>query len=202
MIREYNSRHPASAAAGATDVTPAGQPVAFDLQPTLEGELLRVRPLARDDFDTLYAVAADPLLWEQHPARDRWQREVFSELFERLLAGGGGLLVIDRATGETVGSSNYYEYNAAARDIVVGYTFLARRCWGGRYNHELKALMLQHAFRFVDRVWFHVGVHNIRSQQAMRKVGAQLSHRVTRESGGVTAEFLHYFMDKTVMDKP
>ncbi|MBU6379599.1 MAG: GNAT family N-acetyltransferase [Gammaproteobacteria bacterium] len=182
-------------------MTPAAQAVAFDLQPTLEGVLLRVRPLARDDFDALYAVAADPLLWEQHPARDRWKREVFGELFERLLAGGGGLLVIDRASGETIGSSNYYEYNPAARDIVVGYTFLARRCWGGRYNHELKALMLAHAFRYVDRVWFHVGVHNIRSQRAMQKVGATLSHRVTRESGGVTAEFLHFFKDKPVMDK-
>lgn len=182
-------------------MTPAAQAVAFDLQPTLEGGLLRVRPLARDDFDTLYAVAADPLLWEQHPARDRWKREVFGELFERLLAGGGGLLVIDRASGETIGSSNYYEYNPTARDIVVGYTFLARWCWGGRYNHELKALMLAHAFRYVDRVWFHVGVHNIRSQRAMQKVGATLSHRVTRESGGVTAEFLHFFKDKPAMNK-
>jgi len=169
----------------------------FDLQPTLDGELLSLRPLAAGDFEALYAVAADPLVWEQHPARDRWQREVFSGLFDRLLASGGGLVVLERATGAVIGSSSYYEYNPDARDIVVGYTFLARRCWGGRYNRELKALMLAHAFRFVDRVWFHVAVDNTRSQRAMENVGARASHRITRESGGVTAEFLHYFIDRS-----
>ncbi len=171
--------------------------VAFDLQPTLESELLRVRPLVAADFDALYAVAADPLVWEQHPARDRWKREVFGELFERLLSSGGGLVILERASDAVIGSSSYYEYRPENRDIVVGYTFLARRCWGGRYNRELKALMLAHAFRFVDRVWFHVGVNNTRSQRAMESVGARLSHRVTRESGGVTAEFLHYFIDRS-----
>ena len=171
--------------------------VDLELQPTLQGELLSLRPLAAADFEALYAVAADPQVWEQHPASDRWKREVFSEFFDRLLSSGGGLVVLERATGAVVGSSSYYEYNPDARDIVVGYTFLARRCWGGRYNRELKALMLAHAFRFVDRVWFHVGVNNTRSQRAMEKVGARFSHRVTRESGGVTAEFLHYFIDRS-----
>ena len=169
----------------------------FDFQPTLTGDLLSVRPLARSDFDALFAVAADPLVWEQHPARDRWQHDVFSELFERLLGSRGGLVVVDCASGEIIGSSSYYEYNPKARDIVVGYTFLARRCWGGQFNAELKKLMLQHAFKFVDRVWFHVGVQNRRSQRAMEKVGAVLSHQVVRESGGVTAEFLHYFIDRS-----
>jgi RimJ/RimL family protein N-acetyltransferase len=180
-----------------SDVNTAKGAVDFDLQPTLQGELLSLRPLAAADFDALYAVAADPLVWEQHPARDRWKREVFSKLFEQFLASGGGVVVLERATGAVVGSSRYYEYNPDARDIVVGYTFLARRCWGGRYNRELKALMLAHAFRFVDRVWFHVGVNNTRSQRAMENVGARFSHRVTRESGGVTAEFLHYFIDRS-----
>ena len=168
----------------------------FDRQPTLSGETLLVRPLAREDFEALYAVASDPLVWEQHPASDRWQRPVFTELFERLQGSGGGLVVIEKSSGEIVGSSSYYEHDPATRSIVIGYTFLARRCWGGRCNAELKALMLAHAFRFVDRVWFHVGDRNFRSQRAMEKVGARLSHQAVRESGGVTSSFLHYFMDK------
>lgn len=168
----------------------------FDMQPTLVGDLLQVRPLNRQDFDALYEVASDPLIWEQHPAKDRWKREVFSELFERLLAGGGGLAIIERASGAVIGSSSYYELRPAERDIVVGYTFFARRCWGGLYNSELKSLMLAHAFRFVDRVWFHVGTENWRSQRAMEKVGAHLSHRAIRESGGVVSEFLHYVIEK------
>lgn len=168
----------------------------FDFQPALRGELLDLQPLARSDFDALYAVASDPLIWEQHPARDRWQREVFGELFARLLAGGGGLVVRERATGQVIGSSSYYEYRESERDVVVGYTFFARRFWGGVYNRELKSLMLEHAFRFVDRVWFHVAVENFRSQRAMQKVGAIFSHRVVRESGGVTAEFIHYYIER------
>lgn len=161
-----------------------------------------LRPLRTEDFAALYAVAADPLVWDQHPARDRWQKPVFMELFDRLLAEGGGLVVIDKATSEIIGSSSYYEHDPAARSIVVGYTFLARRCWGGAFNAELKSLMLAHAFRFVDRVWFHVGVQNFRSQRAMEKVGAQLSHEAVRESGGVTSAFLHYFIDRPTQKKP
>ncbi len=171
-------------------------PSPLDLQPTLVGDLLQVRPLTRQDFDELYLVASDPLVWGQHPAKDRWKREVFSELFDRLLSGGGGLVIVEKLSGEVIGSSSYYEYRPKERDIVVGYTFFARRCWGGRYNVELKALMLAHAFRFVDRVWFHVGTENWRSQRAMEKVGARLSHRAVRESGGVVSEFLHYLIEK------
>lgn len=174
----------------------------FDFQPTLSGEMLLVRPLARTDFAALYAVAADPLVWEQHPARDRWQLPVFTELFERLQSGGGGLTVIERESGDVIGSSSYYELDTTARSVVIGYTFLARRCWGGATNAELKSLMLAHAFRFVDRVWFHVGVQNFRSQRAMEKVGAQLSHEAVRESGGVTSAFLHYFIDRPTQKKP
>ncbi len=119
---------------------------------------------------------------------------------EAVAAPGKQCAARSRISGQSAAAVNragYYEYNPEARDIVVGYTFLSRRCWGGRYNRELKALMLAHAFRFVDRVWFHVGVNNTRSQRAMEKVGARFSHRVTRESGGVTAEFLHYFIDRS-----
>lgn len=174
--------------------------VNFDFQPTLTGGLLLVQPLVRSDFEALYTVASDPLIWEQHPAHDRWQHEVFSALFERLLASGGGLVVRERATGEVLGSSSFYEYHETARDVVVGYTFLARCCWGGLFNRELKSLMLEHAFKFVDRVWFHVAVNNFRSQRAMDKVGAILSHHVVRESGGVTAEFIHYYIDRPSTD--
>ena len=168
----------------------------FDLQPVLRGTLVSLRPLQRSDYESLYAVAADPLIWEQHPEPDRWQRPVFDRLFERLLDSGGALLVEDLHSGDVIGSSSYYAWNPEANDIVVGYTFLARRVWGGRYNAELKRLMLEHAFRDVERVWFHVGPANRRSQSAMTKIGAQLSHEAVRESGGVTTAFLHYVIDR------
>jgi RimJ/RimL family protein N-acetyltransferase len=105
-------------------------------------------------------------------------------------------LVQETSTGAVIGSSSYYAWNPEANDVVIGYTFLTRRVWGGRYNAELKQLMVDHAFRFVDRVWFHVGNCNHRSQMAMTKIGAQLSHEAVRESGGVTTSFLHYVIER------
>jgi N-acetyltransferase len=145
--------------------------MAFDLQPTLEGELLRLRPLREDDWDELFAVAADPLIWEQHPVPTRFQENVFREYFRGAMECGGALAVIDRKTDRIIGSSRYIGYDESRSEIEIGYTFLARRYWGGVYNREMKGLMLDHAFRFVRHVVFLVGPQNLRSQKAMEKIG-------------------------------
>lgn len=146
----------------------------FEMQPTLEGELVHVRPLRADDFDDLYAVASDPLIWEQHPDSDRHKDEVFREFFRKAIEGGGALVVIDAATGETIGSSRYHGHDAARSEVEIGWTFLARKYWGGRYNGELKRLMLDHAFRFVDHAVFIIGETNWRSRRAIEKIGGVL----------------------------
>ena len=143
----------------------------FDLQPTLKSALVELRPLRPDDNDDLYAVAADPLLWEQHPNNNRYQSDVFRAFFDDALASGGALLAIDAKTGRVIGSSRFYGYDPPKREVEIGWTFLARSHWGGTYNGELKRLMLEHAFRFVDSVVFLVGPGNIRSQRAMEKIG-------------------------------
>jgi RimJ/RimL family protein N-acetyltransferase len=143
----------------------------FELQPVLKGETLTLRPLRADDFDALYRVACDPLIWEQHPSSDRYQKPVFSAFFRESLASGGALIAIDGKEDSIVGSSRYYGYDAQKREIEIGWSFLARSHWGGPYNREMKELMLRHAFRFVDHVVFLVGPSNVRSQRAMEKVG-------------------------------
>ena len=143
----------------------------FDLQPILKGELLALRPLRPEDFDHLYAVASDPLLWEQHPAWDRYKCEVFTKLFREGLASGGALAAVDSRDGKIIGSSRFHRYEPARSEIEIGWTFLARSHWGGIYNREMKRLMLEHAFRFVDHVVFLVAPQNFRSQRAMEKIG-------------------------------
>jgi len=155
----------------------------FELQPELTGELLSLRPLRNEDFEALFAVAADPLIWEQHPASDRYQEVVFREFFREAMAGGGAFVVIDNADGRIIGSSRYHDYSEEKRQVEVGWTFLARQYWGGRYNRELKNLMLDHAFRFVDRVLFLVGTGNIRSQRAVEKLGGVRIGTTTRGTG-------------------
>jgi RimJ/RimL family protein N-acetyltransferase len=137
----------------------------------LKGELVELRPLRADDWDDLYAVASDPLIWEQHPSRDRYKEEVFREYFRGAMESGGALLALDLKDGSVIGSSRYTNYSKETGEIEIGWTFLARHCWGGAYNGEMKRLMLRHAFRFVDSVVFLVGPSNIRSQKAMEKIG-------------------------------
>src|SRR5262249_32632801 len=119
-------------------------------------------------------VASDPLIWEQHPDSDRYQESVFRAFFRDALDSGGALAAIDRATNAIVGSSRFFGYDAAAREVEIGWTFLARAFWGGRYNGEMKRLMLEHAFRWVDSVIFVIGPGNRRSQRAVEKIGGVL----------------------------
>ena len=144
-----------------------------DLQPVLRGRLLQLRPLRSDDFDALFAVAADPLIWDQHPARDRYKRDVFGAFFDEAMASGGALIATDSRDGQVIGGSRYHGYDAEEGEIEIGWTFLARAYWGGKYNGEMKELMLRHAFTFVDRVIFLIGSENYRSQRAVEKIGAR-----------------------------
>jgi RimJ/RimL family protein N-acetyltransferase len=146
--------------------------MSFDLQPHLRGELLELRPLAPEDWDDLVAVASDPLIWEQHPEGDRYKKEVFEIFFEGALESGGAFVVIDTKTQQIIGSTRFHGYDSEKSEIEIGWTFLARKYWGGRYNAEMKRLMLAHAFKFVENVVFFVGENNIRSQKATEKIGA------------------------------
>ena len=145
----------------------------FELQPVLRGQLLWLRPLRAGDWEQLYAVASDPLIWEQHPASDRYKEDVFREFFREAMESGGAFVILDAENGRVIGSSRYLGYDPARSEIEIGFTFLARAYWGGVYNRELKNLMLGHAFRFVRHVVFLVGLENWRSQKAMEKIGGR-----------------------------
>ena len=143
----------------------------FDLQPILKGKLLELRPLRPSDFPDLYAVASDPLIWEQHPAKDRCQEAVFQQFFQKALDSGGAFVATDRKDGRIIGTSRFHDYNPERNQIEIGFTFLARSYWGGAYNREMKELMLRHAFSYVERVVFLIDPQNFRSQRAVEKIG-------------------------------
>ena len=126
----------------------------------------------------LFAVAGDPLIWEQHPAHDRWREPVFRDFFEDALAKGGALAVIDKASGEIVGSSRYQGLEPENDGSVeIGWTFLARAYWGGPTNLEMKRLMVEHALASIAECRFAVGENNWRSRKAMEKIGGRLVAR-------------------------
>lgn len=169
---------------GGTALTSPRDPGRLDRQPTLRGALVALRPLRAEDDDALYAVASDPLIWEQHPARNRHEPAVFREFFREALACGGALLVQDATTGAVIGSTRYDHLDVGRSEVEIGWTFLARACWGGRFNGEMKALMLAHAFGWVDHVVFVIGVRNLRSRRAVEKIGGVLVGQRVDAVGG------------------
>ena len=169
----------------------------FDLQPNLEGELIELRPLTPEDWDDLFSVASDPLIWEQHPESDRYNEEVFRAFFRGALESGGALVAIDAKTQQIIGSTRFHGYDPEKLEIEIGWTFLARKYWGGRYNREMKQLMLSHAFKFVENVVFFVGENNIRSQKATEKIGAVESGTAKRVYGNRPASLnIRYVITK------
>ncbi|SFN19687.1 Protein N-acetyltransferase, RimJ/RimL family [Chitinophaga sp. YR627] len=145
----------------------------FNIQPTLENEQVILYPLKEEDFEVLYQVASDPLVWEQHPNKDRWKRDVFQTFFDGALQSKGAFKIVHKETGEVMGSTRIYDYNPEDNSILIGYTFYGRKYWGKGLNQSVKKMMLDYLFQYVSAVHFHIGAQNIRSQIAISRLGAQ-----------------------------
>jgi N-acetyltransferase len=144
------------------------------LQPLLSNGTVSLEPLQEEQFEELYTVASDPLIWEQHPNPDRYKRDVFRTYFNGAMASGGAFIIRDTVSGRAIGSTRFYDHDPVKREVKIGYTFFSRDCWGKKINPQVKQLMLDHAFRYVDNVIFHVGALNKRSRIAMERLGAEL----------------------------
>ncbi len=169
-------------------------PSPFDAQPSLTGVTVTLSPLRAEDWDALFAVAADPLIWAVHPAHDRWQEPVFRRFFNDALASGGCLVIRDKASGAVIGSSRYDRSRVEPGEVEIGWTFLAREYWGGVTNREIKTLMVNHALRWFDAAVFYVGEENVRSRRAMEKIGGVLlpERNPEYEMAGVTTRHVVY----------
>ncbi|MDZ4665331.1 MAG: GNAT family N-acetyltransferase [Bacteroidota bacterium] len=145
----------------------------MNVQLPLQNYFVKLEPLKATDFEKLFAIARDPLIWEQHPNKDRYKREVFEVFFKGAIESTGAYVIYDAKTNAVIGSSRYYDLNIEKSSITIGYTFFARSHWGGIYNRATKEAMMLHAFEYVNEVNFHIGAVNIRSQKAIEKLGAQ-----------------------------
>lgn len=143
-------------------------------QPILKDDHVILTPLKADEFEELLTVSSDPLIWEQHPNPDRWKRKVFRTYFDGALVSGGAFMIRNKATGDAIGSTRFYDHDPEASDVKIGYTFFSRNQWGTGTNQRVKRLMLDYAFQHVKYVIFHVGAQNVRSRIAMQRLGAEL----------------------------
>ena len=149
----------------------------------LQNALVTLAPLSADDFERLYRLASDPLVWEQHPQKDRWKREIFQGFFDGAMACGSAFVIENAKTGDAIGSTRFYDADGES-SVMIGYTFYGREYWGKGYNSSVKALMLEYAFRFVDKVYLHIGAENIRSQIATMRLGAVKVQELEKPMGG------------------
>jgi len=176
--------------------------MAFDLQPTLNGPRITIRPITEDDWSGLFTAASDPEIWAQHPAADRYQEAVFRQYFDDALESGSAFVFVDREDERIAGSSRYYGLDPAASEIEIGWTFLARDYWGGSYNREIKSLMLAHAFQYVDTVVLWIGVDNVRSRRATEKLGAVLRDGGHRHREGTDMPHVVYEIQRSQWHPP
>lgn len=146
----------------------------FNLQPEiLENESIKLVPLKETDFEALFEVASDPLIWEQHPNKNRYERTVFENFFQGAIESKGAFLILDKKTNKVAGSTRFYDYEPRNKTIFIGYTFYGRNFWGTGFNAQVKQMLLDYAFKAVDKVRFHIGEENYRSQKAIEKLGAK-----------------------------
>jgi len=169
----------------------------FNWQPgCLQNETVILSAIKQNDFDTLYKVAADPAIWEQHPEQDRHKIEVFRNYFNSALNSQSAFLIREKKFGEIIGSTRFYDFNASQSSIAIGYTFLAKQFWGGSTNKAVKQLLLDYAFKKVEKVFFHIGAGNIRSQKAILNLGAKKVREYSKTHNGFSDIHFEYVIEK------
>jgi RimJ/RimL family protein N-acetyltransferase len=145
----------------------------------LQDDHVVLEPLSLDHVPALEAAAADGELWNltvtsvPSPGQAR-------DYVEKALQGqADGLMlpfaVRETGSGDIVGSTRYYEIDAALPRLALGYTWYAKRWQKSHLNTACKRLLLQHAFEVVGcvAVEFHTDLRNLDSQRAIERLGAR-----------------------------
>ena len=171
----------------------------FELQPKLENDHFILRPAIEEDLEPLFKVAANPKLWDQHPAKERATLPGFTKFFYEGLEGKGMLVLIDKSNNEIIGSSRYKFLSEELSAVEIGWTFLEEKHWGGNVNGQMKSLMIAHAHKFVKNVLLYIDKQNIRSFKAAEKIGAiRLDENHPLHCLQKTDNHCSYLIEKTV----
>ena len=146
---------------------------------TLAGRHATLEPLARGHAAALAAAAADGELWRlwytSIPAPATTAAWIEAALAMRERQGAMPFVIRDNATGEVVGSTRYFNVEAAHRRLEIGHTWHAQRVQRSAVNTECKLLLLAHAFETLDciAVEFRTNFFNFPSRRAIERLGAK-----------------------------
>ena len=151
-----------------------------NLTTVLEGDIVRLEPLARRHEDGLFATAGYPELWRWMPYDASTSREVFHRWMKDAIGRSdagleGAFATVDAVTGEPIGSSRYLALRPEHKGLEIGWTWLSPTRWRTGANVEAKKLMLEHAFENLEclRVEFKTDARNERSRKALAALPAK-----------------------------
>ncbi len=145
----------------------------------LEGTLVRLRPLARADVGPLTEIAvahAAEYRLTSTPASAAEAEVYFGRALEDTAAGRAVVVVVEeRAGGRILGSSRLTDIEDRHRRCELGYTWYRPEVFNSGVNIDCKLLLLGHAFDTLGlvRVQIHTDTRNVRSQRAIRALGAR-----------------------------
>lgn len=156
------------------------RPDRLDIRPvTLEGAHARLEPLALEHIDALAAAGRDPEIFRWMP-RTPYTREDFAQVVRDALdaqADGTALpwTIVERASGDVIGSTRLLNISPADLRVEVGWTWLAPRAQRTPINTECKYLILRHCFETLGcaRVELKTDFRNERSRRAIARLGAR-----------------------------
>jgi RimJ/RimL family protein N-acetyltransferase len=156
---------------------------------SLAGSHIRLDPLTHDHADALIAAAQHDAISTYLPLNLKAPGALEGRIEESLARQTQGIefpfAVVDRRDGQVIGSTSYLDVSEANKATEIGWTWYVPQVWGTAVNPEAKYLLMRHAFEDwgAIRVFFKTDARNLRSQAAIRKLGAQYegtlrSHRI------------------------
>lgn len=154
----------------------------------LQGRAVRLEPLSIEALRELAPRLRVPEVFAgghaggpaAMPDTDEGYVEFFADYCP--MGRGGRSYVVRDAAGAAVGTTSFYDFDAARESVAIGYTAYAPEVWGTAVNPDAKRTMLAWAFDHgFGRVIFHVDAANARSRAAVLKLGAHLDGVLRRD---------------------
>ncbi len=146
---------------------------------TLAGEHVQLEPMLEAHHAALAEVGLDEDLWKWIPVPVRTPEEmkayVDAALAEQARGASLPFTVVERATGNVIGSTRYANIERVHRRVEIGWTWVARPWQRTAVNTECKYMLLKHAFETLGciRVELKTDSLNERSRAAILRIGAK-----------------------------
>jgi RimJ/RimL family protein N-acetyltransferase len=145
----------------------------------LEDDYVVLEPLTLGHAPALEAAAADGELWKLWFTSAPAPGEAASYIAKALEGHAAGHMlpfaIREKATGEIIGTTRFYDFVAELPRVAIGYTWYAKRWQKSHVNTACKRLLFKHAFESLDcvAVEFHTDGRNLDSQRAIERLGAR-----------------------------